>query len=208
MCHPSFATSSFWFLRFLAAALFLIHGVAISQGAEDKDYAVIVEGSEWTVNVEYFGGSVWRPAGTAYGEVGTTVRRNEKTYFRVEEVGGGIARRLLMRIDAKGWYEINEDDPNAVEQRRVALPLRVGSTWEWERYGKRLKATVVGLESVTIGNKTYEDCYHVRVQSTGEQFFVNYWHAPFVGQVKSVVRKHSGEMIRTTLREFKFPQLR
>jgi hypothetical protein len=62
---------------------------------------------------------------------------------------------------------------------------------------------VVGLETVTVGKKTYKECFHIRVESADKSYREDYWEAPGVGNVKSEIVSTTMGKITLTLREFK-----
>ena len=61
---------------------------------------------------------------------------------------------------------------------------------------------LVGM-TVTIGEKTYENCIHIRNTTDKRGFQEDFWEAPHIGCVKSDSTYAEGIKISLTLREFK-----
>jgi hypothetical protein len=109
----------------------------------------------------------------------------------------------LLRRDEHGVYSINEMIEGSAEQIEVSLPLEVGSTWQQLEGTKKMTHTVVGLDNLEVGGKTYENCYHIRISTDGGGYTEDFWEAPIVGNVKSVISFGSGLKITLTIKLFK-----
>lgn len=198
-------------MRFKALQVLVLSVIACfgltSFGAEADDYLQIHEGREWTsdVTIRLPDGRI--ESGIGHSLVEGKVQHAGRTYHRVRISleGGPLPFKIakLVRKDAAGVYTIPEGDPEATEQMEVKLPLKVGATWQRPFGGVMLKESVVGMESVTIGDKIYKECYRVRSETPDGMYVENYWEAPGIGSVKSETVYSNGLRILWTLREFK-----
>jgi hypothetical protein len=109
----------------------------------------------------------------------------------------------LIRKDNAGVYWVHDGDNDGKEQMLRMLPIKAGQTWEIRMKGESMKIVVVGLETVTIDSKVYENCFHVRTTSEKPGYSEDDWEAPNVGTVKSEVMFPSGTRLTLTLKEFK-----
>ncbi len=105
-----------------------------------------------------------------------------------------------MRRDSTAWTHA---DKAAKEQAEVVSPLKVGQSWERIAGPTTVKNVVVALETVTINEKTYDNCFHIRSTSADSSVTEDFWEAPKIGSVKSEILYGSGGKISLTLREFK-----
>ncbi len=206
---PSFAAA---FLRGLvfsitASVPLTCSAPAAIQAVTPDSYLPLRTGAEWTMDLVMIGPNGQELKGTGKRKVGDAVQRDGKTWFPVRTWAEGLPFKpdssKLMRKDAKGFYSIDGRDPDGREQMEIALPLEVGQRWERSEGSRTLKEQVVGLETVTIGEKTYENCYHLRSESIDGSFQEDYWEAPGLGSVKSIILNGDGSKITLTLREFK-----
>ena len=144
--------------------------------------------------------------GTGYRERKESVEREGKKYLRTRTWWDGGPFPLdftkLSRKDARGIYSIGEE-PGAKERVEVPWPLAVGMTWVTIEGTKRFMNTVAALETVTIGEKKYDRCYRVHVESSDGGYIEDFWEAPQIGNVKSEIIYNKGHKITLTLREFK-----
>jgi hypothetical protein len=143
--------------------------------------------------------------GVAHRVVEGQVERDGKKYYRVRTWMESAAApknivTKLTRMDQTGVYTIEESEKGATEQKEVAFPLMLNQSWK--RRGGALKDTIVAVETVTIGDNSYENCLHIRTTTPDTKFSENYWVAPNVGNVKSVMSFANGAKIILTLREF------
>ena len=179
---------------------------ASSMAADQKDYLPLKVGNEWTTNAEFTTPKMERSTGTGQRKVEGKVERGGKTYFRIHtKLEGGptpIDFVKLVRKDETGFYS-TADAENAREQKEIVLPLKAGQTWQTIWGAKIFTNTVIGLETVIIGEKTYDDCYHIRTEASDKSYSEDYWEAPKVGNVKSEVINGDGSKMTLILKEFK-----
>jgi hypothetical protein len=194
----------------LVGCTLLALGTIRSFSAEENVYLPIGEGIEWVMDLKVFTPDGRKLEGTGHRKVQGTIERDGKTYHRSKTWSEGISPDIsytkLCRKDSTGFYMIDERDPNSIEQKEVVLPLKVGSTWETKSDGRVLQNSVVGVETVVAGNKTFENCFHIRVQSADGKQVEDFWEAPQVGCVKSITVYPNGGKIALILREFKAPK--
>jgi len=94
-------------------------------------------------------------------------------------------------------------EKNDPEQLELILPLKVGATWQRTMASQRMTVTVIRLESVSVAGKTYENCFHVQQLMPQEKYVEDFWEAPNVGRVKTIVVVADGARITKTVTEFK-----
>ena len=195
------------FRLFALLALFG-HATLVAATKPAPDYLPLREGVEWTMDIE-----VTYPAGQRLSGVGRRVTgpaevRDGKTYFRTrtwEEFEGQPRRERtkLMRKDASGLHTIDLSAVTPKEEMEVALPLKVGGRWQTKHlHGMVLNHEVMTQETVVVGGKTYTNCFHIRTTSSVGDYTEDFWEAPDVGLVKSLVTM-AGAKVVLTLREFK-----
>lgn len=109
----------------------------------------------------------------------------------------------LVRRDEKGIYSIRGNEKDAQEKLEIPWPLRIGLTWITLVGPATFTNTVVGIESVTIGEKKYDNCYHIHTEAWDGGYLEDYWLAPTVGTVKSEIIYGKGNKLTLPLREFK-----
>lgn len=190
---------------FISLAVLMI-GTTQCWTAENSDYLPIGEGVEWIMDLRIFRLDGTKLEGTGYRRIAGTVQRDGKIYFKSRTWTEGVppySQEKLVRKDEHGFYTIDEHEPNPEEKTDVLLPLKVGASWKGVMDGKAVQHTVVGISTVNIGDKVYEDCFHIKAQTNDESYVEEYWEAPRVGNVKSIIRYASGVKIILTLREFK-----
>ena len=85
----------------------------------------------------------------------------------------------------------------------VKFPLKVGTSWQRPFGGLMLKESIVGLETVTISDRKFEQCFRFRSESPDGSYAEEYWEAPNIGCIKSEITFSNGVRIVWTLREFK-----
>lgn len=175
--------------------------------ADPSEYAQLVEGQEWTMDGEIVFPDGKKSEVTGRRKVEGPVEHNGKSYLRTRTwIEGGPKLPpviMLSRKDATGYYSVKADVKDAREETQFLLPLKVGQTWRQISGEYTLTHTVVALESLTIGDKKYEDCFHIRSVSDNGDFTENYWEAPKLGSIKSEMTYGNGVKIILTLREFK-----
>jgi hypothetical protein len=168
------------------------------------DYLPLAEGHEWIMDMTMTLPSGEAKTSTARRKVGATQEVKGKLYHRVVlsiERQNAVEDANWFRKDATGFYSLDPKDPEASEEVEVLFPLEVGKTWLRNTGPKKVTNTVVALESVTIGGKTYDKCYHIRTTSA-DGFTEDFWLAPEVGNVKSVIVFGNDRKVTLTLREF------
>ena len=203
MVRPSFQLISF---------SVLLLGVSLGSSAEvpaDDNYLPLSKGAEWTMDAELVSPEGGITKATAKRLVGDEVERNGKIYHRTHTWIEGAPFKFeyskLTRKDATGFYSIDEREENGTEQMEVKLPLKVGEQWERQAGGILMKESIVGIETVTVGSKTYENCYHIRSAAADGSYVEDYWEAPNVGSVKSQSSYKVGSKNLLTIRKFKKP---
>ena len=184
-----------------------IVSAASSFAADQTDYLPLKVGNEWTTSAELTSPTGEKSVATGRRKVEEKVERTGKTYFRIRtKLEGGptpMEYTRLVRKDETGLYTMADADKDAKEQREIVLPLKAGQKWQTTRGPKTFTNTVIALESVTVAGKTYENCYHIRTESSDKSYQEDYWEAPKVGNIKSEVVYDNGARMTLTLREFK-----
>lgn len=172
----------------------------------EQDYLPLREGDEWTMDVTIVAPNGQKFTATGRRRVGEQIERDGKTYHQVrtwiEDGPFPFDQVKLMRKAATGVYSLDPQWKGQKEQLEIVLPLKVGQTWKRVNGPQNLNERVVALESVTVGEKIFENCYRVRSESSDGQFTEDYWEAPILGSIKSDITSF-GSRIRLTLREFK-----
>lgn len=190
----------------LSLALTLI-AASPTFAADPKDYLPIQVGSEWLSNAAFVSPKGDKTTGTGRRQIAEKVEQDGKTYFRTRTKLEGGAKPMeyskLIRKDDAGLYSLAEGVVGAKEQLEIPMPLKAGQTWQTTAGPMTITNTVVGLESVTVGKKTYKECFHIRVESADKSYREDYWEAPVVGNVKSEIVATTMGKITLTLREFK-----
>jgi hypothetical protein len=173
----------------------------------ENEYLPIAVGNEWKMKATLVSPTGELSEGTAHRKVEGTVEKDGKTYFRSRtSIDAGPMKHeytKLHRKDEKAFYFLDESKEGAAEQVEIVLPLKVGTTWQRTWGSMSLTETVVGIETVTISGKAYENCYHIRVTSPDGSYTEDYWEAPNVGSVKSKAVYGNGGKVTLTLKEFK-----
>ena len=191
------------FLVALAAGIVPALAVDVDQSA----YLSMKPGNEWTMDMVLVSPSGETTKALGRRRFEDTVEKDGKTYVRSRTwTEGGptpVEYTKLVRKDGDGMYSILEGGKDEKEQLEVALPLKVGSAWTRQVQGMKFIDTVLRIESVTVGEKTYAKCFHVRTESVDGKYREDYWEAPSIGNVKSEIIYGNGGRITLTLREFK-----
>ena len=194
---------------FLLPVTAMFVSAASLSAAEESPYLLVKQGAEWTMEAKLISpkGSEMPAVGRRVIEEG--VEKDGKKYFRertwLEKDGKKLTEYTkLVRKDDTGFYSIMEGQEGAVEKREIVLPLKVGKSWEFPaRPDFMVKCTVIGLEAVTIGSKTYENCFHLRTSGAEGKYVEDFWEAPIEGSVKSEGTYADGTKITLTIKEFK-----
>jgi hypothetical protein len=200
-------------LKAVSFALLLIWPTAccflLSAAASEPQYLKIVPGREWIhdVIISSPDGRIEKALGRS--SVGEAVIRDGKTYYRnIIALEGGpnpFTMVKLVRKDESGFFTISESENASTEQMEVKLPLKVGLIWERPFGHLLLKEKVIGLETISIGEKSYKDCFHFRSESEDGSYIEEYWEAPHIGCVKSETTIKEGSRFTWLLREVKDP---
>ncbi len=193
----------------LAAALALTAAGchrAAPMPVNQADYFPLAVGHEWYMDgvKESPSGQTWR--GTAHREIEKTVEREGQTFFlsRTSLEFPPAAKSeytKLVRKDAAGFHSLREEDPAASEQIEIPFPLTAGRQWERWDGPEKTQDEILGSETVEIGGVVFRDCCHIRSRSA-HGMVEEYWEAPKVGNVKSIITFPSGTRVTLTLHEF------
>lgn len=190
--------------------LFLAASLAVSSptlAAEPTDYLPIQIGAEWTSTAAFVAPSGNKTTGTGRRKITEKVELDGKTYYRARTKLEGGASPLeyskLIRKDAAGLYSLPDGVAGAKEQLEIPMPLTPGQVWQTVAGTVTITSRMVGVETVTVGKKTYKDCLHIRVDSADKSHQEDYWEAPVVGTVKSEIVSTTMGKITLTLREYK-----
>jgi len=198
--------SSSWLLR-AYAVLFSACAFVTALRAESPDsaYFPMHVGDERVSKVVFLSPLGKVENSTLMVTVKETVEREGKTYYRGRIVMDGAYARdytKLMRKDDSGVYSIDESKPDQKEVADLLLPLKVGETQEVEVNGEKMKVAILGKESTAAGDKTYEDCYHIKLTPPSGTFEREMWLAPNVGAVKMVTSFVNGGKMSVMLEKY------
>jgi hypothetical protein len=145
--------------------------------------------------------------GVFHRKIEGLVEKDGKNYFRLRTWSEGLPRNWdyakLVRKDEKAVYSLDEGVVGAAEQIEFALPLKIGSSWQWTVGSTVMTDIVEGLETVEISGKIYKNCFHIKRTSADDSIVEDYWQAPGVGDLKSMNVFGDGGKITLTLKEFK-----
>jgi hypothetical protein len=184
--------------------------IALAMGASalaEDEYVPLVLGTEWVM-----AGKVEAPTGRVsetvfHRRLEGTVDRGGVSYFRLRTWTEGLPKNYdstkLVRKDDKAFYSIEDMEKDIPEQMELTLPLKIGATWQRKATAGMMTVTVVGLESISVSGKTYENCFHLRSVMADAKFTEDFWEAPGVGRVKSETVVADGAKVSMTLTEFK-----
>jgi hypothetical protein len=189
------------------AFLILLAALGFFPTIAEAEYIPIAVGDEWTMAMNVVSPAGQSSDGLFRRRIESADAKDGKAYVRERTWTVGLAKRTestkLLRKDVNGVYSIDESVAGAVEQMEVVLPLKVGATWQQTEGAKTMTNTVIGLESIEVAGKTYENCYHIRISSSDGTYTEDFWEAPRVGNVKSIIAYGSGLKITLTIQEFK-----
>jgi hypothetical protein len=194
-------------LSLLLLPLFLV--LARAQAADGPEtqshYFSFHQGDQWVLEVTLIAPDGKEMKATIHRRIGEEVQRNGKTYFRFydhRDEPTKMEHTFLRRRDAIGVFSLDDGDEEAEEQPDALFPLQPGQSWEAKDKDGGVKVSVVGVESVTIEGKSYENCFHIRfVHENGN--IGDQWEAPDFGPVKYIGRKLDGTKGVFALREFR-----
>lgn len=172
--------------------------------AADPDYVMLQQGNEWTFEVVKVSAGDIVDKGTLVLKIGDKVMRNGHEYLQqtgTQKSGHALSFDRLARIDENGCYSISSDASDSEEYKEVALPLKMGATWETSVNTGVFRSRVVGFESITINGRTFKDCCHI--QTDHPQTRIDRWLAAGVGAVKVEAENNLADSTIMTLLEFK-----
>jgi hypothetical protein len=171
--------------RFLPFLMLVLVAVAGARAEQDL-YNPLAVGLRWDVDVEMKtpGGSTIK--GSAVREITGTDTIHKLAYFVVKTTFTGLPNMKEMtmyrRKTARGVYAINALDKEQREIMEAALPLTVGQSWKTIAFTSVIVSTVESKESVTVGDKTYDNCVKVNYKTENGPSGT-YYQAPDVGNV-------------------------
>jgi hypothetical protein len=188
------------FLPFLILALVAVAGAR----AEQDLYNPLAVGLRWDVDVEMKAPSGAIIKGSAVREIIGTETINKLSYFVVKTTFTGLPNMkevtTYRRKTVRGIYAINALDKDKQEYLEAALPLNVGQTWKTIIYSSVVVSSVESKESVTAGDKTYDNCIKVNYKSENGPSGT-YYQAPDVGNVLETT-SIDGSVFKFTLKSF------
>jgi hypothetical protein len=189
---------------YLLSALLLLLLKTSASAEDNDDYSPLKIGDEWIMDVVTKTPKEIKCA--LIVRITHTMDRDGKQYFAQQRIteSKSIAQGMdvFVRKDETGIYSIDQANNHGKEQADIQLPFVVGK--EWTRYvgSNEGKETEIGIETIAVGGKTYEKCFHVRVETNDRSFRLDFWQAPNVGQIKAEA-SIAGLKSTMTMREFK-----
>jgi len=174
--------------------------------APGDDYEPLALGQDSLMTATQIGPDGAKQVGTAHQRVEEAVMRNGQIYFRFHTWTEGWLENPdftdLLRKDEKAFYRLLEDQPDAVEEIDLVLPLKVGNSWSHKGLIGTLKTTVLEQEDVTVNGKTYSKCFHTRTVAADGSHTEDSWDAPGVGTVRSDTVFKGGARILLEIQNF------
>ena len=190
-----------------AALLALFLGLGALAARARAEYIPIAVGDEWTMAMSIETPSGRSSEGVFRRRIESAERKDGKEYVRERTWTMGLAKgkekTKLLRKDLSGVYSIDESVPGSPEQTEIVLPLKIGGTWQQRSGGKKITYTVLEMEEVEVSGKTYANCYHIRAASDDGSYTEDFWEAPHVGNVKSIIAYPDGIRVTLTMTAFK-----
>ena len=191
----------------LCPLLTLIISLSAFSSSLRGEYIPIAVGDEWTMSALIVSPSGKASEGVVRRRIDSVAEKDGKTYVRARTWTVGRPKSTestkLLRKDLNAVYSVDEGVAGSPEQIEVVLPLKAGVTWQQTVGPKTLTHTVIGLENIDVSGKTYENCFHIRTTSTDGSYTEDFWEAPRVGNVKSIIAYGNGARFTLTLEEFK-----
>jgi hypothetical protein len=190
---------------FLTLITVLASGV-VALAVDPAEWFPLAEGCTWTMEARLVSPNGNVTPTTAHRVIEGVVERDGHKYNRVRtwmDLAPKNQVTKLIRLDETGVYTVDENEKGATEQREAVFPLKIGETWKRMSKTSALKDALIGVEPVTVGDSTYDNCLHFRSTSPETKFSEDRWEAPGVGSIKSVMNFPNGAKILLTLREFK-----
>ncbi len=187
-------------------SLFIVSSSRVS-AAEEKDYLPVKLGNEWFSDITVTSPDGQIVTGRLHRVLSDVVQLDGKQYIRERtnaEMDKGPNREFITRLlrkDEAGLHFKLSDAPGAKEKIAISQPLVVGEKWISD--SKKLKQTVIGLETITVAGKVYENCYHICIELPDGSFRDDFYEAPIVGAVKDTVVYPDGTKFEILLREFR-----
>jgi hypothetical protein len=167
-------------------------------------------GDEWTMDLVLTAPNGDTGHAILHRKIDAPVERDGKSYVTsrtwIENAPESLGYTKLVRKDATGLHSFWPNDQNPKEQLEVPFPLHPGATWRYQAQGKEMDGQIIAIETVKIGEKTYDSCIHIRQTCTDGSGVEDFWEAPNVGCVKSETSYNNGIKTTATLREFKSRQ--
>ena len=189
------------------ALLTLVVALVAFSNLAKGEYIPIAVGDEWTMAATIVSPKGKVTKGIVHRRIESADERNGMTYVRSRTWTIGLPTRTestkLLRKDVHAVYSIDESVADAAEQIEVVLPLKAGLSWQQTVESKTLTHTVIGLETIEVSGKTYGNCYHIRTSTADGSYTEDFWEAPRVGNVKSIIAYGNGIKLTLTLEEFK-----
>jgi hypothetical protein len=171
------------------------------------EYIPIAIGDEWTMAATMVSPTGQVTKGHVRRRIERATEKDGKAYVRSRTWTVGMQRMTestkLLRKDEKAVYSIDESNGGSAEQIEVVLPLKPGITWQQTVGSKTMTNSVVGLETIEVSGKTYENCFHIHISSADGSYTEDFWEAPRVGDIKSIIAYGNGATLTLTIEEFK-----
>jgi len=196
----------------ILAVLFALCVPSFAAEPDQADYFPMNPGDEHTMTVAMTNAKGQTEKMIAHRKIEAeagkvSVEKNGKTYLRLRTwMDGGplsVKHTRLIRKDDQGLHSVADERGNAAEQLEVPMPLKPGNSWKYEDNGMIHTASVIAIETVIVGERKFENCFHIRSETVGGTFREDFWEAPKVGTVKSEIAYSNGVRITLTFREFK-----
>jgi hypothetical protein len=171
------------------------------------EYIPIAVGDEWTMDMTIFSPAGHSSRAVFRRRIESADPKDGKDYVRERTWTLGLPKSKettkLLRKDINGVYSIDESAPGGTEQTEIVFPLKPGASWRQTSSGKNITYTVVDLEEVDVSGKAYTNTYHIRAASDDGSYTEDFWEAPRVGNVKSVIAYPNGIKVTLEITDFK-----
>jgi hypothetical protein len=185
------------------AASFSAHALELGQ----TEYLPLNVGDEWTMDVMMTSAKGVIQKFKAHRKMMAEVVKDGKTYLcSTTWIEGGPLQHQryddFYRKDAKGLYSIVKDWKERKEQLEIPLPMKPSNSWKMEKNGIALIGSVVGFETVIIGERIYDKCIHIMTKTADDECRQDFWRFPRMGTVKSEIVYSDGFKITFNLQKF------
>lgn len=190
---------------FLLSLLFALVTATGVHAVEQDIYNPLAVGLKWEVDVEMKWPGGKEAHGTAVREIVGTVTVNENTYFVVNTSFQNLPKlkdfTYYRRKAARGIFAVDPLDKTKTEYLESILPLTLGQQWRTEMQGALIFNKVEAIESLKLGDKTYDKCIKVSYSGARGVMAGVYYQAPDVGNVleKTTIE---GAAVTFTLKNF------